>query len=370
MIRDQKLIDKLIADLHFHNFMFVNTSNNIYYEDNEHIDRISELLNKIRLNDTLNPYIDFYHGGTVSNTFKERCINSYIDDVFIDYFFRTHHFEKINFPKGFCFNQITPNGIIKPSTDINLNLNNIYDRCTFIDNIWRLFVMRHGPLFKIFSDKFIGNFYIEDKVFGLHSRSTVLITDKPFYLYFDEYIEKKYQGNSNLDPISRGKEIYKYIQFIKHESDNEMIRLTHTPLQLHYFRKGYLELSDNHLFGNYTLEDILFIYSLLVDKFTINEDSFLLPLCFCLKREHDIRILDEFIDFEINHLDYHDIEPFIVSNDLYLRFASHTKSKAFSFTEYNDVIDDIYLFNRKSTKIIRHGNTIPLPYLYSKLSLS
>lgn len=369
MIRSQKLLDKLIADLHFHKFLFVNTSDNIFYEHNEHIDNLSKYIRILGLDNHLDPYVDFFHGGSVSTSSKDSHINHFIDDVFIDLFFRTHHFEEIVFPKGLCYEQITPNGIINPSDDIILNLNNIFDRCTFANNIWRLFGLDKF-LSDIFKDNhFINNFYINNKVFGLHSSCGVLVNNKPFDKYFDEYILTKYRGNSNLDPTFRGQEVYNFIQFIKNESEHEIFNCSNYFLiELYEFQKGFLDIAENHIFGNYSIEDILFLYSLLTDKFIINEDSFLLSLCYCTNKESNIRILDEFINFEDQHLDYQVLEPHIIGHDLYLRFASHTKSKAYSFNHLNDVMDEILLFNKVSNQIVRHSNTMPLPYLYSKLT--
>ena len=55
---------------------------------------------------------------------------------------------------------------------------------------------------------------------------------------------------------------------------------------------------------------------------------------------------------------------------MYLRFASHTKSKAFSFEPINDVLASVMMFGKRSTDLIRHSNTMPLPYLYSTITKS
>lgn len=65
MIRDEKLIDKLVADLHFHNYLFVNEGDNIFTDRNESISKVENILTSIGLNDKLNPHTDFFHGGNV-----------------------------------------------------------------------------------------------------------------------------------------------------------------------------------------------------------------------------------------------------------------------------------------------------------------
>lgn len=40
MIRSQELIDKLVADLHFHNYLFVNEGDNIFTDRNETISNV------------------------------------------------------------------------------------------------------------------------------------------------------------------------------------------------------------------------------------------------------------------------------------------------------------------------------------------
>ena len=62
------------------------------------------------------------------------------------------------------------------------------------------------------------------------------------------------------------------------------------------------------------------------------------------------------------------IEPYINIKDLYLRFASHTKSKAYTFKPINDVLCQACLFDKPSVKLVRHSNTMPLPYFYNNIT--
>lgn len=370
MIRDQRLIDILVADLHFHGFLTVYTGDSIFDENNKYIEKVSNAINAIGLAGKIDPYTDVYHGGLVSTTSKIKHINEYIDDVFIDYFFRVHKFEEIIFPKGFCKGQITSDGIIKPSGEVSIDLNNVYDRCTFAYNIWRLFGVDDTLKDYFNGNNFFLGFSPDKRVYGVHSYCGVLMSRIPYDWYYDEFFLRKYGGKGGFSPVFRGKEVYRFIEFIRSESENEILRFSSPFLmRLMDFEKGYRDLADSHLFGAYTIEDLLFIYSLLTDKFVLNENSFLLALCSCTNK-HKIRVLDEFIEFENKYTDYNEIKPFIESCDLCLRFASHTKSKAFTFNLLNESIDEVYLFGKKSVTLIRHSNTMPLPYLYAKLLIS
>ena len=125
MIRSKDLTDKLIADLHFHNYLNVNVGDDFFTNVNRGIDQTKYILADIGLADKIDAETDFFHGGNVLTAENTDYINTYLDDVFIDYFFRTFKFKEIVFPKGLCYEQITPDGIIHPQEDITLNLNNL-----------------------------------------------------------------------------------------------------------------------------------------------------------------------------------------------------------------------------------------------------
>lgn len=376
MIRDSKLIDKLIADLHFHNYLFVVEGDNMFTEHDEHIESIQSLLKSLGLDNQLDAHTDFYHGGNVLTKEKTDYLNKFIDDVFIDYFFRTYQFKEIIFPKGLCYEQMTPNGIIHPDNDISLNLNNIYDRCTFANNIFRLFGIDNDLLNLFPNNRYIKSFSINDRIYGLHSWCGVLINDKPIYSApLDSFLDKYYPGYSLERTNRRGRTIKEFVKYLFNydECNHDYYNSFSTTylLTLHKFEDGFKEIKDSNIFGEYTIKEILLIYSLLIDKFLLDENSFLLSLCQCYKTEIlENEFLNDFIHFEENHLECKNIEPFIRSKDMYLRFASHTKSKAFSFEQINEVLWRINLFNKPSVTLIRHSNTMPLPYLYNSFTKS
>lgn len=369
MVRDEKLIDKLIADLHFHNYLFVVEGDNVFTETDENIERVASIIKALGLDDRLDTHTDFYHGGNVLTDVKSDYINEFIDDVFIDYFFRTCNFKKIIFPKGLCYEQITPNGIIHPQCDISLDLNNIYDRCTFANNIFRLFGIDDDLADLFPGNKFFKSFSLNRKIYGLHSWCGALINDKTIYgIVLDRFLTKYYPGKQLERTVNRGKTIKEFYSFMYRECEREYYSsfYSHYLISLAEIEQGFSNIKDDNIFGEYTIEDILLIYSLLTDKFLLTEDSFLLALCNCVGEEIlSNNFLNDFIHFESTNLLSSSIEKFIKSKDLYLRFASHTTRKAFSFEPLNDIFSQICLFDKKSQLLLKHSNSLPLPYLYN-----
>lgn len=369
MIRNDKLIDKLVADLHFHNYLFVDEGDNIYTDHNKSISNVEKFLTSIGLNTQLNPHTDFFHGGNVISQRSIDHIYDYIDDVYIDYFFRLHNFHTIKIPKGFCYEQITSTGIIYPDkdTEVVLDLNNIYDRCTFVDVISRLFGLRELGQYESFQNNHFLN--------GLQmSKTKSCFAIKNEYPYGDElqlYIEKYYKLNSKFKPSLRAKEIILFNQFYdKNKYDFQYEGLTPS-LWNNYWQKieDYINIKDNHFFGEYCIEDILMLYVLLIDKFVLSEEKLTTFLSAHLDVGREDSILNEFRRFENKHIDYKEIEPFIHSKDLYLRFASRKRSRAFKFERQDRMFESIQLFEQKPIRSLFYNNPIQLPYLYNSLNL-
>lgn len=363
MIRNQELIDKLTADLHFHNFLSVHESDNIFSQHSTRRESLVSFLSDLGL--TLDPDKDFYHGGQVMRDETISYIYNYLDDVFIDWFIRTYDIKSIIFPKGFSYQKITPEGIVYTNDCIILNIRDIYDRCTFVDNIWRMFKTNMNVFLSLFpKNGFLNHFYITEARFGLHSFCHILKNDIHFDTEWNTFVSHSWQGKSPNTQY-RGREIMKYIGFI---NENHFEHTIPFLFRLDEFRNGFQQLKDNHLFGDYTILDILFLYSLLINKFQLNEEAFLLSLCHCLEPDFKSIILDDFIKFEETHTTAHGLEAQIQQNDLYLRFAAHTNSKAFSFGRLNDANDIVMLFKKEPIIFPKIGNTLPLPYYYNQFS--
>lgn len=368
MVRSQELIDKLVADLHFHHYLSVDEGDNFFSDRNRGIEQIESMLERWGLNNKLDAHEDFYHGGQVVTERQIDYIYQFIDDVYIDYFFRTYNFHPIVFPKGLCYEQVTKDKVIHPETEVSLNLNDLYDRSTFVNNIYRLFGVNDTLLKWFPKNSFIKGFYINEKVFGLHSFCDILVNKIHFWKNFEGYLSKYYPGRAVIKPQFRGKEIMRYLDFLSKEFIPPVYEgcSYSYKTEIYNFEKGFSQIKDSHIFGEYTIEEILMIYALLIDKFDLNEDAFLLSLC--MRHKIDNKILAAFVDFEESNQDYRLIEPYICSEDLYLRFASHLKSKAFQFTPINDTTTRVSLFNKEPVNLLHYGNTMPLPYLYRKLN--
>ena len=139
-------------------------------------------------------------------------------------------------PKGLCYERITCDGIEHPNEDISLNINNLYDRCTFTNNIFRLLGI-DNDLSKLFpGNKYFNSFYVNHKVFGLHSCCGVLINDKPIYSEpLDIFLSRYYPGFSLQRSCYRGKTIKEFVNFLYANNNYEY----------------YNNVSDSYLFSLY-----------------------------------------------------------------------------------------------------------------------
>ena len=133
--------------------------------------------------------------------------------------------------------------------------------------------------------------------------------------------------------------------------------------------RDFIKMKDSHLFGDYTIEEILLIYSLLVEKYKFEEGniSTFVPIFVDSESIHS-NIIGQFNKFEVANIDYKIIEPYIFINDLYLRLTSRTNSKAFTIKSIDDMFVEIQLLNREVIKSVHSNNSLPLPYLYNHLN--
>lgn len=369
MIRSQELLDKLVADLHFHNYLFVDVGDNIFTDHNEFISNVEDFLTSIGLDNKINASTDFYHGGNVISQRKVEHIYQYIDDVFIDYFFRTYKFHPIKIPKGYCVQQITPKGIVKPNedTEIILNLNNIYDRCTFVELIVSLFGQSNSKLYELFPN----NYFIN----GLTLKATqfyfYLKNKDPYGKELSYYVENQYKSYSKFNPTLRANEIVAFNNFCMKNSYKFKIEGLAPLMQYIYSRKrqDYLCIKDSKIFGEYCIEDILMLYALLIDKFVLSEKNLTTFLSPHIDVTRSNSIFNEFKDFENKHTDFKEIEPFIQMKDLYLRFTSRKRSRAFKFKYQDELFESIQLFDQNPIRSLIYSNPIVLPYLYNTLNL-
>ena len=194
------------------------------------------------------------------------------------------------------------------------------------------------------------------------------------YPYGDElqlYIDKNYKLNSKFKPSLRAKEIVLFNQFYdKNKYSFRYEGLTQLWID-NYWQKirDYILIKDDHFFGEYCIEDVLMLYVLLIDKLVLSEEKLTTFLSAHLDVKRDNSILNEFRKFENKHTDYKEIEPFINLKDLYLRFTSRERSRAFKFERQDDLFESIQLFEQKPIRSLFYNNPLQLPYLYNSLKL-
>lgn len=342
MIRSEELIDKLVATLHFHGYFHLMSS-------------------------------DIYGNGPlnlVANESQKKHIQNYIDDLFIDYFFRTFQFKLIVIPKDCNVRQYTKDGIKDVIGGLELNLNNPFDRYTFVNCISDS--LCNGYLNNLFpTNRFINDIWNKPQKYGPIWEANSLILKPPYGYELEQYLNYLYDfKHSKYNPQYRANDIVNFSKLYQRELYrycNE--ELTEYGQQIICDRqKDYKAIKNMNLFGEYSIEDILFIYCLLVDKFKLEEENVLKNIAlFANDSEYKKSFMNEFQKFEVEHNNEDCIEPFVRDRDLFLRFTSPSKSKAVKFIYPSPEIVEFKFFNEEPIKTIRMGNTLPLPFLYKEL---
>ena len=352
MIRNEKLLNKLVADLHFHNYIGF----------------------------TGDDIMDSSRNVAVASK-KRQVILDYIDDVYIDYFFRTHSFKPINIPEGFITKRYTKNGKIKVDTGLSLCLNDIYDRYTFVEFIFLNFCPHSDLMNQIFPENtFLQNLDVDKRWHAASSECNRIVTsDLMRYIYnrflesddyqtfkvIDKHMQKDFSLHASASLLMKFNK-YHHENWHKYEFDGFTNIGVNIISNIH---RDFIKIKDSHLFGDYTIEEILLIYSLLVEKYKFEEGniSTFVPIFVDSESIHS-NIIGQFNKFEGANIDYKIIEPYIFINDLYLRLTSRTNSKAFTIKSIDDMFVEIQLFNREVIKSVHSNNSLPLPYLYNHLN--
>ena len=344
MIRSEELMDSLIATLHFHNYLQV-TSDVLFVEGPLNV---------------------------VANDHKKENIQDYIDDVFIDFFFRTHEFKPIIIPDDWYFRRYTSEGIKENTGGAVLNLNNPYDRYTFVDCVSMAVTNRYSESSKMFPENsFISDIIVFLKNFGPFWVCTRFELNAPFFNAFNQYLTYQFgMMHSKYKPIFRAQDILNYSKLYKEELYRYCFDgYTNIGLADIFKREmGFKEIRNLHIFGEYTLEDIFMIFCLLVDKLKMDEYGFLSYLAlFATDEPNRKSFLNEFRNFEITNSNAECIKPFIRDRDLFLRFTSSTKSKAVKCEYYGNGFGRIQFFTDEPIPTVCMNNSLPLPFLYNDL---
>ena len=353
MIRNEELIDKLVATLHFYGYFHL-MSSDVYG---------NSLLN------------------LVATKSQKETIQLYIDDLFIDLFFRTHKFKTITIPKEWNILRHTKDGRKKTNEKLELNLSDPLDRCTFVSCISR--TLLGGPFCQIFpQNKFINDIYIRNKKYASIWECPHLCLKEPHSDEFVQYLDYLYGPKwSEYKPLFRGQELIDYSKIFHSELHYKCNEDILGSLRLHIYQRmdDYQEIKDLNVFGEYSIEDILIIYCLLVDKLKMDHgyhynrpsDKWMYILTFIglfTKESKDRQcILNEFIKFEYEHQTVDCIAPYIRDKDLFIRFTSATKSRAVKFNYINDSIVELSFFRNKTILTPYMHNTLPLPFLHDEI---
>ena len=344
MIRSEELIDGLVASLHFHNYLQV--TSDVFF--------VKGPLN------------------VVANDKKKEHIQEYIDDVFIDFFFRTHKFKPIDIPKDWHIRKYSEKGINEVTGGFTLNLNNPYDRYTFIDCISMGVMNNFSQLKKMFPDnKFISDIIVLSRDYGPFWESLNFEFRSPHFNAFQEYLTYQFDMmHSKYKPIFRAQDILNYSKLYKEElhkycfdgyTSSEFLRIMKRDI-------GFKKIRSNHVFGEYALEDIFMIYCLLVDKLKMDEYGFLSTLAlYASDNPDEDSFIKEFRRFEFEHCDAECIKPYIRERDLFLRFTEENKSKAVKCNFDGHGYGEIQFFEEKPVSTVCMNNSLPLPYLYNEL---
>lgn len=339
MIRSDKLIDKLVADLHFHHYLEI-IGDDLYGENRNVV---------------------------VSNSKKE-VIENYIDDVFIDFFFRTQNFSPLVIPRKFLENGEENNQGY--NSEIILQLNKHHDRCVFVKYMSRIFTV-NSLLAKEYADNyFVKSFLHLSRNYGPFWKVVVLMPNTPLWYEYDAYLSSLYgYRQSQSKPQFRAKEIEAFNKFYQGNWGSFNYNgLTAYGLLLMERRYGdYQKIKDSHLFGEYTLEDVLLLYALLVDKFVLTDNNITGFLAKFLSTNN--MVLKMFAEFETANQDARLIESYICQRDLYLRFISPVKSKAVTYKIFGGGANqrvELQFFNQDVVISECNGNTLPLPFYYHR----
>lgn len=347
MIRSEELLDILIADLHFHHYI-------VMQEDSI-----------------------FPKGGPltiVANKSQKKHIQRYIDDLFIDLFFRTHKFKPIIIHKKWTKSRYSKEGIVDVDNQIfTLDLSNPYDRYTFVDCISSIFGLGINKYISLFSDnQFIDdlgpNFIKYGPIWGAISLELYPPEVNALHLYLNNKYGSKL---SKFNPHYRALEIVEYANYHKDSDYSSFYNgYNFPPSVLKTIDKcwnDYIHIKDSDIFGEYTVEDVLMIYSLLVDKFVLKENGLLEFIALFYDPERKGNFVNEFGKYELENDEYECIEPFVRSKDLFLRFTSETKSRAFTFQYKDSCFAFLKFFEHLPIRTVTRNNTLPLPYLYCEL---
>ena len=212
---------------------------------------------------------------------------------------------------------------------------------------------------------------IISKKFNPICESISLVFGMPYGDELEQYLNYLYgMRHSKFNPLFRAQEVVNFSKLYQTGLHQYCYKglTSNGLLNIGRRQSAYRAIRNEKIFGEYTIEDLLMIYCLLVEKYKLEEYNFLTFVgLFVSENEREDSILNEFRMFECKTTDAECIKPFIRERDLFLRFTSATKSKAVKFTYDGKGMAELKFFNDKPIPMVATNNTLPLPFLYNDL---
>lgn len=288
-------------------------------------------------------------------------INGFLDDLTIELFFKYATFKPIIITPEHIDKKYTSHGYVKLTKETELNINNPYDRYTFLK------IISHPNFFKdIFpSNKCLSNLYCDCKKFGCYARCFI---HKPDYIVHP-YIEAFNQEFRAIDfDNNRAASLYCFRDFMRNFGKKCEYDINETMFFAER-NSDYAAVKNIEVFEGVNLEYVLSIYCILVEKLIINHENMTPLVVFALDKIQDINHpLQLFHNFELKLPQIFNKEKHFDRRDVFLRFVNAEKSRAFNF-KFNYPCEDyvlIRLFSEEEVTSVSFYNTLPLPYYQYK----
>ena len=294
-------------------------------------------------------------------------VYEYLDDVAIDLFFQNVKLKPLVVTKEDVYRRFTPVGAIKNDENLTLDLSNTFDRATFIECFLHAINNNRSAELK---NSFLASFMMYEKVY---CGGCSFLTGYHLPLYgtlFPVYEFDKQCDFFNLNKITQLCVCKDYYAQEKKLVDIPSFIYYDIPKRHEEFMYEYIKCKDNVAFGNYTWEEAIFVYCLLVEKLNFTyEDNLTGVVTLTLFDDYCQNInksnwYKKFFEFEWDLDDILDPEKDLSISDLFLRFTNLERTKAFNYH-----IDDrapelmtLRLFEGKEVKHLRENNPIPLPF--------
>ena len=293
-------------------------------------------------------------------------IYEYLDDVTIDLFFFFFLLKPLILTKEDVFRQFTPTGTFRNSGDVTLNLSNLFDRATFLS----CFLQTISNKRLMLHNKFLANLMMYTKKY---CGGCSFLTGYHLPLYgtlFPIYEFAKQCNFFEMNKITQFCVCKDYYAQEKKLVDISSSIYLDIPPKFEEYMYEYIKCKDDIAFGNYTWEEAIFVYCLLVEKFNLKYEDNLTNIVVLTQFDEYCQHINEqnwykkFFEFEWDLEDILDPEKDLSINDLFLRFTNLERTKAFNY-EVDDRKPELMtlrLFDGEEIKHLRENNPIPLPF--------